>query len=141
MKTVFVKTVFEVKQKLLEKLKEIARKRAFFKKKRKFRRASSRLFSFPKDKYEALEEVREMLGFSKEELSILFALLEKSVDGHLHFDVGDMTIEFHTFEFDESSPNEISLIVEASEKETTYRVEYDFGYSGRKFSGSNWIKD
>lgn len=114
----------KVKQKLLEKLKNIIRKKES-ERKRRFKRAPS-IFLFPKDKYEALEEVQKILGFTKEELSMLLTLLEKSIDGHLNFDVGDITIEFQAVKFDESSPSEISVIVELTEREITHRVEYKF---------------
>ena len=118
----------KVKQRLLKKLKNIIRKKESDRKRRRIKRAPSKMFLFPKDKYEALEEIRKILGFTKEELGMLLALLEKSIDGHLHFNVGDITIEFHAAELDESSPSEISVIVELAEREITHRVEYRFNH-------------
>jgi hypothetical protein len=121
-------TMSKVKQRLLEKLKNIIRKKESDRKRRRVKRAPSKMFLFPKDKYEALEEIRKILGFTKEELGMLLALLEKSIEGHLDFNVGDITVEFHAVELDESSPSEISVIVELAEREITHRVEYRFNH-------------
>jgi len=123
---VWVRLVSEVKQKLLEKLKKIVRKRESVRKGRRFKRASSRMFSFPKDKYKALEEIQTMLGFTDEELHMFFALLEKATDGYLTFDFGDLKAEFHTCVFDVNTASEISVKVEVEEKEITHSAEYHF---------------
>ena len=57
--------------------------------------------SFPEDPYVALEEVRKMLGLSENQLDFLLALLAKADDGHLHFHVGHVCIDFFNRSFDE----------------------------------------
>lgn len=128
--------MFEVKRKLLTKLKKIVSRRKSFKKWR-FNETSSEAFSFTDNAYEALEEVRQMLGFSKEKLDTMLALLGKSEDGHFNFDLGDITIGFHAVKFDESASSEITFSVELTENEFAYRREYEIRHTFLQRSGSN----
>lgn len=89
-------------------------------------RLHERTQSFPANKYEALEEIQEMLGFTDAELTVLFDLLEKANGGYIEFKRGDVEIEFHTFAFHETSANEVSLRLRAKEKEVTHATEYQF---------------
>lgn len=141
-----MRPVSDVKQKLLEKLRQIARKKELarngrFKRrpKRRFDKPSSRLFSFPKDKYEALQEVQRILGFTDEELRMFFALLEKANGGDLEFEIGDISVEFRTYSCDDNCLNEIEVVVKVEEKEVTHTVEYSFDYGLRNIF-AKWQK-
>jgi hypothetical protein len=99
--------------------------------KRRFDRPSSGLFSFPKDKYEALQEVQRILGFTDEELRMVFALLEKANGAYLNFEIGDIGVEFDTLGAEAS--NEIRLVVKIEGKEGIYSAEYKFNHALRNF--------
>lgn len=76
------------------------------------------------DKVEALEEIRGLLGFSREQLNMFLALLEKAHDGHLRFSFGNIDVEFYAFAADEESSPEVSVEVRMRGREVTHTVEY-----------------
>lgn len=77
--------------------------------------------SFPEDPYVALEEVRKMLGLSENQLDFLLALLAKADDGHLHFHVGNVCVDFFNRSFDEK---EIVLDIEVEKGNIAHSVKY-----------------
>lgn len=77
--------------------------------------------SFPEDPYVALEEVRKILGLSENQLNFLLALLAKADDGHLHFHVGNVCIDFFNRSFDEK---EIVLDIEVEKGNMARSAKY-----------------
>jgi len=125
--------VSEAKQKWLQKLGEIVKRRKPSRKWRRFKRTSSTTFSFTSNKYEALEEIREMLGFTDEELRLLFALWKKADGGYLTFKGRDITVEFNT-----NCDDEIVFIVRVEEKGIAHLAEYKFNHEVRNVA--TWKK-
>ena len=82
---------------------------------------------FPKDRYKALEEVRQILGLSKAQLRFFWSLLEKSSNGDLSFEVGNICIEFSTWDYDgESIPAKIHMKIKIKEKQVEHHLKYKF---------------
>ncbi len=123
-------------RKLREKLKQVS-KRGMVLKERMFkgrqrRNASQGFgdFSFRQDKYEALEQVQQILGWTDEEISGLFGIMEKADDGHLNFHLrGPIKIAFWRAGFDETYPKAINVCVDVNGDEVTQSVKYTF-YNG-----------
>jgi len=94
------------------------------KRSREFEKPALAKFSFTDDKYKALEEIREILGFTEEGLRTFFAVLEKADDGYLDFSVGNVIVEFH--KVGDLCSGEISMTVKVEQKEVTHTTEYQF---------------
>jgi hypothetical protein len=54
------------------------------------------LESFPENRFVALEELSNLLGFTRSEWTSLCKLLKKADEGFLEFYVGDMTVTIQT---------------------------------------------
>ncbi len=89
------------------------------------------MFSFPKDKYEALEEVRGILGFTEAELRNFLSLLERS-QGYLRFAMGNVNIEFHARACFELPLSEVGLEVQVKERGIEHTAKYEFRHRARK---------
>jgi len=86
-----------------------------------------------RDKYLALEEIRELMGLTHDEAITFFALLDKAEYGNLHFRVCDVCVEFHTYWCRCDSYREGSVCVKTEGSGVSHSVEYQFpeGFSVR----------
>jgi len=60
---------------------------------------------FPGNRYNALEEVQKLLGFSQIEWQAFFRIIRKADDGFLEFNRGGLTVQFALWSEDEKKVN------------------------------------
>jgi hypothetical protein len=74
---------------------------------------NSRFIGFPKNRYEALDEVQSFLEFSGVDLGQVFEILLNSNDGDLTYRFGDVEIQFvHGFGVWSQNPNAVQMSIE-----------------------------
>ncbi len=83
-------------------------------------------------KYEALEDIREIIPLTNDELNSIFSVLEKAKYGRLEFVVGNTIINFQSCSFCTSDPVEINVEVEVGEEDSKYISKYTFQHGLRK---------
>lgn len=84
------------------------------------------LGKFPGNRYDALEEIQKVLGFSQNEWQAFFRIIRKANDGYLEFNRGGLNVQFALWSEDEKK---VSLNIEfqknRSEKSATYEYNLD----------------
>jgi hypothetical protein len=86
---------------------------------------SSRFVGFPKNRYEALDEVQSFLEFNGVDLGQTFDVLSNSNDGYLIYSFGDAQIQF-TRGFELGNRNAIQLWIELENEKMKKSVEYEY---------------
>jgi hypothetical protein len=86
---------------------------------------SSRFMGFPKNRYEALDEVQSFLEFNGIDIGQTFEALMNSNDGYLIYSFGDVQIQF-TRGFDIGNSNAIQLWIELENEKMKKSVEYEY---------------
>jgi hypothetical protein len=112
----------EIKQRRIKNKKHLHRRTG------RIRRPAPKWFSFPEDKYKALEEVRRILGLTKAQLRFFWSLLERSSSGELNFHAGNVRIQFSTWAYyeDEPLPSRIYMKIRIKEKQIEHHLKYKF---------------
>ena len=81
-------------------------------------------FRFVKNRFDAVEEIRRIVGFSEEEFHLLFELLNKSRYAHINFEKGNMDIEMTAFTLrPESGSIDIKIEVKMGKTSTSIKHE------------------
>jgi len=102
------------------------------------------LYEFPKNRYEALNEVRDFLEYNGIDLGQAFEVLLNSSDGYLIYNFGDIEIQFtRGFGMQFTTQNAIQLLIELDNgvmrKTATYEYEIkDLKPLRRKISLKNF---
>jgi hypothetical protein len=94
-------------------------------------------WSFPKDPYAALGEVKQIISMSQEEVDMLLAVVAKSASSIIEFEVGHVNITFVKDNFYSELNLElegqfIELRVEIEEESKSYSAKYRFPCGGKQ---------
>lgn len=76
------------------------------------------------NKFDAIEEIRRIVGFSTEELHVLFELLSKSSYAHINFEKGDVNIELTTLTLRPESGS-IDVKIEVKMGKTSTSIQHE----------------
>ena len=88
---------------------------------------SSRFVSFPKNRYEALNEVKSFLELNGVDLSQAFEVLLTSSDGYLIYSFGDIEIQFtRGFGVWSERQNTIHLSIELDNDKVKKTAAYEY---------------
>jgi len=79
-----------------------------------------------KNRFDAVEDIRRILGFSEEEFQLLFELLNKSSYAHVNFEKGNVEIEMSTFPFKQESAS-IDIKIEVKNGKTSTSIKHELG--------------
>ncbi len=77
---------------------------------------------FPDNRYDAIEEIRALLGFKKAEWKALLNALSKTDNGWLQYMFGDVTVDIKKF----VDIDELAIQIEKKTKGTTKSLKYVF---------------
>jgi len=89
---------------------------------------SSRFIGFPKNRYEALDDVQCFFELKGVDLSQIFEILLTCSDGYLIYSFGDIQIQFmRGFSISSDGQNTIQLSIELDNDEMKKTGEYEFG--------------
>jgi hypothetical protein len=78
---------------------------------------------FPVNRYNALEEIQKVLGFSQIEWQAFFRIIRKANDGYLEFSRGGLNVQFALWSEDEKK---VSLNIELQKNKTEKSATYEY---------------
>ena len=88
---------------------------------------SSRFVGFPKNRYEALDEVQSFLEFNGVDLGTAFEVLLNSNDGYLIYWFGDVEIQFtRGFGVWSGSSSTVQMSIELDNEKAKESVVYEY---------------
>lgn len=78
---------------------------------------------FPGNRYDALEEIQKLLGFSQIEWQAFFRIIRKADDGFLEFNRGGLIVQFALWSEDEKRVN---LSIEFQKEKLGESATYEY---------------